>query len=248
MVLQRKQYSCNGCEKGFSRGDVLEAHRIRMHQDKLPKKSGKHQCPVCPAQLASSHHYQRHVEAHQKNAGSFDCPQCGKTFENRRKFRVHSRHHLDEAKKFHCHVCDRAFLQMEFLRRHQRVHSGERPFVCTLCPATFRQQVHLQRHYGRLHDQEKVKIHGCDQCSKTFMTSGELKNHQLYHQPARLGCSSCHLTFVEKRHLDRHTRRAHGGGVRPHICHRQGCGKAFYEKYELNHHLKNLCPLRCTEI
>jgi len=256
---QSKQYRCNGCGKYFSRRDVMEAHMRRIHHgagtrrlEHSPKKSGNsdphlHPCPLCPAKLASAHHYQRHVQAHQKNQGSFHCIDCGKTFESRRKYTSHMKHHQMSSKKFECSVCGLAFLQKEFLRRHQLVHTGEKPYGCPLCEATFRQRVHLRQHQRRKHNdhQAEAKSKACSQCEKTFLTTSELKNHMLYHQSDRrmFFCQhpSCSMSFVEQRHLDRHVRRIHHG-VRRYAC--RDCGKAFFEKYELNYHLKFLCRHR----
>ena len=84
-----------------------------------------------------------------------------------------------------------------------------------------------------------------NKCENTFLTTCELKNHMLYHQSDRrtFFCQhpSCSMSFVEQRHLDRHVRRIHHG-IRRYAC--RDCGKAFFEKYELNYHFKFLCRLR----
>ena len=259
--LQSKQFACNGCQKHFSRPDVLEAHRRRVHgasaakghQNTTARNSSTaqrsyHPCPQCPAQLASLHHYHRHLEAHRKRGeadGPISCPHCGKLFADRRKYTVHLKHHR-KAKKYACSDCGLAFIQKEFLRRHQLTHSGEKPFACLLCPSTFRQHVHLKQHIRRIH-QMQGRTSGqlqCSQCDREFLTSSELKNHLRYHQPASearaFSCSMCHLAFVEKGHLDRHVRRIHTG-IRRYLCPHAGCGKGFFEKYELNYHLKRRC-------
>lgn len=218
----------------------MEAHRRRVHKDcpkaKPPANLG-HSCPHCPAVLASSYHYQRHLEAHRKNEGVFSCSHCGKNFKDRRKLSVHMKHHQIQ-KKYQCDLCGLSFLQLEFLKRHQRVHTDERPYKCSVCSASFRQQVHLQRHCQRLHGESTKPTLDCPQCSKSFLTRSELKNHLLYHQPPSHACPSCPQVFTEKRHLDRHFKRIHGN-LRPHNCPQ--CNKAFCEKYELNYHLKFSC-------
>jgi len=206
-------------------------------------------CPQCPAQLSSTFHYQRHIRAHEKNLGSFQCGYCAKIFPSRRKYSVHLKYHLGE-KKHQCPTCGQKFLQEEFLKRHQRVHSREKPFECECCGQTFAQRIHLQRHHYRKHEskakgQNVTKEYGCSLCPKVFLTSLELKNHQLYHTSHRaFPCQWCSLSFVEKGHLDRHIRRIHQG-LRRYPC-TLGCGKAFYEKYELNYHLKSRCPRRSS--
>ena len=262
-LLQSKQFFCekSGCDKSFSRRDVMEVHLRRVHGlYRQPKKSAEEsissdsslQCPQCNAKLSTRHHFQRHLQAHEKNAGNFECDFCGKTFFQRRKYLVHRRQHVGE-KKYKCDVCDKSFLQKEFLLRHQFIHSTVAPFSCDLCGASFRQQVNLKQHRLRRHPQlgaldggpegagedDRLRPHACFEagCGKRFRTSSELKNHKLYHgEVARsYACHFCSSAFVEKRHLDRHIRRVHTG-VRNFPC--DHCDKSFYEKYELNYHYR----------
>ena len=226
----------------------MEAHRRKAHPEAGGGQEGvndarRHPCPLCPAKLSSPHHYRRHMQAHQRNqeAGPFVCSHCGKAFEGRRKYLVHLRHHDPNAKKFRCPQCDLGFVQKEFLRRHLLTHSGERPFQCSLCPSTFRQMIHLRQHQRRKHPTSDPKQR-CPHCPRAFWTSSELKNHLMYHAPESRThhCQLCDLSFVEKRHLDRHARRIHGS-TRSYHCPTLGCEKAFFEKYELNYHLKHHC-------
>ena len=151
---------------------------------------------------------------------------------------------LTEKKNYQCTTCDQTFLQAEFLRRHQQcVHAKDKPFHCELCHRCFGQKINLQKHHWRKHSQGLRKNYACDKCNKAFLTSMELKNHQLYHDSHRqYQCQHCPMSFIEKAHLDRHTRRIHQN-LRPFIC-TLGCGKTFCEKYELNYHLKSSCPLK----
>ena len=94
------------------------------------------------------------------------------------------------------------------------------------------------------HGQEQmVTMKHCEYCNKGFMTTSELKNHLLYHMKERKhNCTLCSSKFLEKRHLDRHFRRCHSGGIKNYICN--VCGKGFYERYELNYHWKT--SLACS--
>ena len=62
------------------------------------------------------------------------------------------------------------------LIKHSTIHTGERPYKCTVCDRSFRMKRGLEDHF-KLHD-----------------TSLQLK------------CPLCPKTFVEKRHLDHHLR------------------------------------------
>ena len=91
--------------------------------------------------------------------------------------------------------------------------------------------------------EDTINMKQCEFCNKSFMTTSELKNHLLYHMKERKhNCTLCSSKFLEKRHLDRHLRRCHSGGIKNFICN--VCGKGFYERYELNYHWKT--SLACS--
>lgn len=55
-----------------------------------------------------------------------------------------------------CTVCvDKVFKSAARLANHLKLHSGERPFACSVCHATFRNSSNVSRHVKRQHSNEQ---------------------------------------------------------------------------------------------
>jgi len=54
-------------------------------------------------------------------------------------------------KKYPCHLCSKVFGWSTDLKRHILTHTGERPFKCDACEATFTRNFLLQKHQRKIH-------------------------------------------------------------------------------------------------
>ena len=79
------------------------------------------------------------------------CPHCFKVFAQKSDLHRHIKIHTG-VKPFGCSLCPKAFYQRSDLSRHLRTHTGDRPFKCGLCEKAFAQKSDLHRHERRVHD------------------------------------------------------------------------------------------------
>lgn len=89
--------------------------------------------------------------------------------------------------KYRCPMCEKAFSKVS-LRNHIRSHTGERPFGCVNCPASFSRRSSLTAHRGQClslpitsssssstvwpseADNSRRRDHACSECNTAFYT------------------------------------------------------------------------------
>lgn len=110
-----------------------------------------------------------------------------------------------------CLICT-LFVSAAYLKNHGRVHTGEKPFKCSVCGMQFSQSPHLKNH-ERIHSGERP--YQCEVCEKTFARHSTLWNHRRIHtgeKPYR--CNICGSAFNQATHLKNHA-KVHTG-EKPH--------------------------------
>ena len=135
-------------------------------------------------------------------------------------------------KKFKCSWdgCDKAFLDMSCLNKHISIHSGLRPFNCTVCDKSFARSDCFKKH-TMIHTGEK--LYRCNICSAAFIWGGCLSRHKRTHTGERpYPCKLCSKKFTQNAGLKTHM-RLHTG-ERLHQC--DMCDKAFTDKSNLLQH------------
>ena len=141
-------------------------NHVRIHSGEK-----QYMCEVCAATFSQSEYWKKkHFRIHSRNK-TYKCEVYSATFTQSGNLKICSIIHSGEKWE----VCAATFRQSEhFWEKHFRIHSGEKPYKCEACSATFTQSGNLKIHSIVLSGEKPFK---CEVCSVTFRQTGPLKSH-----------------------------------------------------------------------
>ncbi|GLD56676.1 zinc finger protein 436-like protein [Lates japonicus] len=113
---------------------------------------------------------------------------CGKSFTFSSALRRHQRLHTD-ARPYQCSVCHKTFKQQSSLKSHQLTHSGVR-YQCPLCSKSFSRALELTYHVDVHSD---ARPYFCHICKKNLSGARIYRNHMKKHESPSSPLSSMQL-------------------------------------------------------
>ncbi|XP_035699384.1 zinc finger protein 227-like [Branchiostoma floridae] len=251
-------FRCKLCKKSFQQHFALYGH-MSSHVKKDEKK-----CEICDKVFKDKWKLKRHMGVHersrmstltgtpiaaslaeeaakkQEGSDGYDCEVCGAKLKSKKILKCHLRLHTGEH-PYTCGECGATFVHRNQYDMHMsKMHTGEFPHMCEICGKQFRIRSILLTHVKK-HNMERS--YKCDQCPQAFFVRVELERHKRIHTGEKpYVCDLCGSRFSTTSGLYAH-QRTHSA-VREHKC--EVCGKTFSQLHTLKQHRStHSLPYRC---
>ncbi|KAK1170697.1 GDNF-inducible zinc finger protein 1-like [Acipenser oxyrinchus oxyrinchus] len=245
----KETYTCDTCNETFKTVNKYQAHMGKEHGINVVVK---YSCDLCTQLFTNHKNLRQHRLTVHNDERRYACKLCDKRFKRQKDINDHIRKvHEKKRSPQACPYCDKIISSKGGLTVHIRIHTGEKPYKCPDCPASFAQKSSFNTHHIQLsHGIIPEIIYRCDTCNQTFANRCNLKSHQrhVHSNERNFPCDICTKMFKRKKDVKRHVLQVHEGGGERHMC--PLCGKSLSSKTALKLHERTHTgdkPYECPE-